>query len=74
MPEMRSPLFVLGAGAGFFIAMYQWGHNISGDNTLAVPALHVLIVVHRIEQLRGLRFDSVLGLMGQLRHLRAQFQ
>ena len=24
MPEMRSPLFVLVAGAGFFVAMYEW--------------------------------------------------
>ena len=24
MPDMRSPLYVLLAGAGFFLAMYQW--------------------------------------------------
>ena len=24
MPDMRSPLFLLVAGAGFFLAMYQW--------------------------------------------------
>ena len=24
MPETRDALFVLGAGAGFFIAMYEW--------------------------------------------------
>ncbi len=24
MPETRNALFVLGVGAGFFFAMYQW--------------------------------------------------
>jgi hypothetical protein len=24
MPETRDALFVLGVGAGFFIAMYEW--------------------------------------------------
>jgi hypothetical protein len=40
MQDTRNVLFVLVAGAGFFLAMYQWvmGHNDSGDNTLMAYA------------------------------------
>ena len=61
-------------GAGFFLAMYQWVNNDSGDHTLATLQLHVLVFVHRIEQLERLRFNNVLGVMGQLGYFCAQFQ
>ena len=64
MPETRDALFVLVAGAGFFVAMYQWVTMIAETMPLAVLPLHVLVFVHGIEQLQRLRFNYVLGLIG----------
>ena len=34
MPDTRNTLFVMAAGAGFFLAMYQWVTTDSGGATL----------------------------------------
>jgi hypothetical protein len=34
MPDTRNTLFVMAAGAGFFLAMYQWVTMIAEDATL----------------------------------------
>ena len=71
MPDTRNTLFVMAAGAGFFLAMYQWvtmmAETMPESSRSAILDVRVPVSGHRVEQLRRRRSSSsydVLHLVG----------